>query len=211
MQSYSQNNEDLGICNYIEGLVKAKGDDLSYKILDIGANDGITFSNTHRLLKLIPKFEAWFVEPHPVAMERLKELYKEEGDRYKYFQFAISDADGKLPLHMNDSHLKNGDIGLLSTLDQAEKDRWGNTEEWQDIEVEVKKYPFAEEKFDMISIDAEGQDEVILKQIDLTHTWLLCIEWNSKDPVRARIDEYCNKFGLTCIFTSAENLIFARV
>ncbi len=212
MESFSQNNEDMGICNYFDHLINtAKLEDMSFKILDIGANDGITFSNSHRLLKLFPKFQCYFVEPHPEAMKRLKENYKEEIEKHQFFEFALSDTDSKLVLHMNGSHLKKGDVGLLSTLDQAEKDRWGDTEQWEDIEVEVKRYPFAHEKFDFISIDAEGQDETILRQIDLTHTKCLCIEWNSKDPIRARIDEYCNKFGMTCIFTCAENLIYARV
>lgn len=211
-KTYAQSKEDLGICNFITQLVKS---DLpkSYQFLDIGANDGKTFSNTHLLTELFPEYKGFFVEPHPEAFKRLKALYKPkpgQKHKHKFFQFAIGTAPGKLPMHVNGSHLKQGDIGLLSTLSDNEKARWKDTEQWETVEVEVKTYPFNEEKFDMISIDAEGMDEAILQQIDLTHTYLLIIEWNSKEDVGSRMGEYCSKFKLNMAMKTAENLIFIR-
>lgn len=211
-KTYAQSQEDLGICNFIGQLVKS---DLpkSYQFLDVGANDGKTFSNTHLLTELYPEYSGYFVEPHPEAFKRLKELYKPKSGKkgkHKFFNFAIGAAPGKLPLHINGSHLKNGDVGLLSTLSEADKLRWKDTEQWETIEVEVKTYPFAKDKFDLISIDAEGMDEVILEQIDLTYTYLLIIEWNSNEDVGSRIGEYCSKFKLNRVMQTAENLIFMR-
>ena len=65
--------------------------------------------------------------------------------------------------------------------------------------------------FDFITIDAEGMDMEILKQIDLLDTQLLCIEWNSKNEIKEEILEYTSKFGMNkIIYQSGENLLIAR-
>ncbi len=207
---YAQNKEDLGICNFISQLINANVPK-SFQFLDIGANDGVTFSNTRLLAQKFPQYTGFFVEPHPEAFKRLVEVYKDDFTNHKFFNYAIGDKDGSTTMYLNGSHLKTGDVGLLSTLIDTEKERWKDTEQWEEVQVDVKAYPFSNEKFDFISIDAEGYDEAILRQIDLSHTYLLCIEWNSKLDVRERISEYCAKFGLQQYFQSTENLVFIRV
>jgi hypothetical protein len=65
--------------------------------------------------------------------------------------------------------------------------------------------------FDFITIDAEGYDLEILRQIDLTDTKLLCIEWNTNDQAKGQILEYTIKFGMNkIIYVSGENLLIGR-
>jgi hypothetical protein len=68
-------------------------------------------------------------------------------------------------------------------------------------------------KIDFISIDAEGLDLDILKQINLTglNVKCLCIEHNSNKQVRAEIIEYCLKHGLNNILLeNSENIILVK-
>lgn len=213
-KTYAQNQEDIGICTYLKGLIEAEGVEKSFNFLDIGANDGKTFSNTHLLTELFPQYVGYFVEPHPEAFKRLKALYKPsrpgQKHKHKFFNYAIGLAPGKMKMHLNGSHLKTGDVGLLSTLVDADKERWKDTEQWTETEVDVVTYPFANKKFDFISIDAEGMDEAILTQIDLSHTFIICIEWNSNVQARERIQQYCSKFGFGVVHSNAENLILIK-
>ena len=64
-------------------------------------------------------------------------------------------------------------------------------------------------KFDMISLDVEGDELNILPDIDMTDVKLLCIEWNSKPELKTEYEKYLDGFRL--IYTSGENLIYARV
>ena len=60
--------------------------------------------------------------------------------------------------------------------------------------------------FDFISIDAEGLDLDILRQIDLSNTRMVCVEWNGKQ--KEEFIAACPGFRL--IHENGENLIFAR-
>lgn len=61
--------------------------------------------------------------------------------------------------------------------------------------------------FDFISIDAEGMDLIILKQIDLTKVKLICLECG---PHEVEMRQYCEGFGMKQIHRNFENLIMGR-
>jgi hypothetical protein len=74
-------------------------------------------------------------------------------------------------MHCSGTHLNMGDMGLLSTINEKEKDRW-HSETFTEVEVDVIDFKTLLDitKFttiDFISIDAEGSDYRILEQIDL--------------------------------------------
>lgn len=202
---YSQLNEEEIILDYFSEARKNKIS-LSGNILDIGANDGITLSNTRALILKYPDIKGYFVEPNPECFSRLKNLYDKNHELYF---FAIGETDGKLPMYCNKHHISPSDIGLLSTLIQKETQRWGD-EKWEIIDVDVVRYPFNDIEFDFISIDAEGMDESILFQIDLSKNKLLCIEWNSVEERKQSIDNYCKSFRLELIHENSINLIYGR-
>lgn len=199
---YSQNNEEEIILNYFAG--KPVG-----TLLDIGANDGVTFSNSMELINR--EWDGVLVEPNP---EAYKKIIADVRIMWKCtaVNAAICEHDGVTLLHCNEPHIQ-GDVGLLSTTVKDEIKRWGNLE-FKPVSVEAMTFKTLCErtgvsKFDFITIDAEGMDYEILKQIDLTAVGCqcLCIEYNGKEP--EKYIEYCAAHSLKEIHRNAENLIFA--
>jgi FkbM family methyltransferase len=149
------------------------------------------------------------VEPSPLAFAKLKENIKGLKGVYAY-PFAITDHNGEVNLWESMSHLNRGDVGLLSTTVTDEMRRW-NGEKFNPVMVKCFRWKtflnrLKYKSFDFISIDAEGMDLEILKQIDLKDTKMVCVEWNGKNK-QAFIDA-CPGFRL--IAENLENLIFAR-
>lgn len=210
---YSQNEEEEYIIGFFKNIAGKKC------LLSIGENDGKTLSNSFRLIEVNMEdtkngWLADLIEPSPNAFEKLQNLHKVNLPNVKCFQLAIGIESGIMDFHDSGTHLDKGDTSLLSTLLPQEKERWKNTE-WNIIPVQVLTYAdFKVDKpyeYDFISIDAEGLDIAILKQIDLTHTKLICIEWNSNEEVKKEILEYTSKFGMTkIIYQSAENLLICK-
>lgn len=189
--SYAQNGEDLIIADYFKSICMPSG-----LLLDIGANDGVTFSNSHLLIE--NGWAATLVEPS-LAFNKLEELYNE--DDYTGIvlnNVAISSGYGTHSWYeVEDS--------LLSTCEKYLADRWGRKYETKS----VKTVPYAAiaDHYDFITIDAEGNDWLILQQIDLTHTHCLCIEHSNQFEL---ITEYCAQFGLKEIHRNCENIIFCK-
>lgn len=204
---HSQNLEEDVILKYFG--------DFKGTFLDLGANDGQTLSNTRALAKL-----GWcgcLVEPSPDPFRKLKALYENDKKGCFYlYNCAVGTHNGSAPLHDSGTLLKVGDTGLVSTLVKEETDRFKATVSYTDIDVKVFRWKtllnrFTKKQFDFISIDIEGLDLDILRQIDLSEVKLLTIEWNSKENVRKEILEYTSKFGMNkVIYTSGENLIICR-
>lgn len=210
--SYSQNKEDQIIWDLI-------GNKISGCILEIGANDGKTFSNS--LFFIENGWRAVLVEPSPRAFKKLVERH---GDNplVELHQIAITDTYGKITFYESDTHLGQGDVALVSTAVESELKRWGNSEKFEQISVESTTYgdfvnnrlktkalakqvhPF----FDVISIDAEGFDLQILKQIDKNSFKVLCIEWNSNPQTKKEILEWLPEFKV--VATNPENIILCR-
>lgn len=199
---YSQGNEEQIILDYFK--------DFKGKLLDIGANDGKTFSNSLALIEL--GWSATLVEPSVTAFEKLKEIHK-DNLKTLLFNFAIGSKKEKLTLNESGHHLKDkSDIALLSSLHKSEIIKWvAQGVEFKTYEVDIVPYSEIKDNYDFITIDAEGYDLEILKQIDLTNTKLLCIEWNSIESNKEQILEYTSTFGMdNIIYQSAENLLICR-
>lgn len=198
--NYSQNNEQEIILKYFGGNIGT--------FIDIGANDGKTLSNTFALTE-----QGWkgvLVEPSPKAFALLKENYK--GKQGYLYNFALGETNGTVKLFDCESHLNKGDHGLLSTLVESERKRW-TKEQFNEIEVKCFRWKtflnrLSVKDFDFISMDIEGMEVSLLKQIDLRSTSMVCLEWNSKTQVKAEFDKLM--IGFNIIYTSPENLIYAR-
>lgn len=207
---YSQNNEEEIIMGYFG--------DRTGRLLDIGANDGITFSNSAKLLEL-----GWcgvLLEPSTIAHERLTARYAGRPDILTA-KAGIADFTGDATLHESGSWQHTGpDQGLFSCIDPKEKERWGNTVAWSPAI--AKFYTFDDflkfmdskniRKFEFITIDAEGYDWKILQQMDLAQLGCqcLCIEYNSHATVAQLYQEYAGQFGMHQLSINAENIIFGK-
>ena len=193
---YSQNNEEEIILNYFQNK---KG-----HFLDLGANDGITLSNTHQLA--LNGWSGVCVEPAPTAFNKLKNLYKDNSS-IECLEVAVGEKNETMTLYDSDEHLGKGDTSLLSTLIPSEIDRWKGTQKFTHIEVKVITIEKLMEtvknnNFDFVSIDCEGVDYELLKSfIQFSkQTSMICIEW---------INKYIEILpNYTLLYKNYENLIF---
>lgn len=205
MKDFSQNGEQKIILAYF------KDKDNGY-FLDIGANDGLTLSNTRALM--LKGWNGMMVEPSPSVFPLLERNCK--GYPVECVNIAIGNHSGKVTLHESDSHLVNGDnnnLSLLSTTDPKEIARWKGTQTFTPVQVDQRTFKDAslhKRGWDFISIDAEGLDVDILKQIDLTDTQMVCIEWNGDHKRKAEITNYCQKYALYLLYQNGENLILTK-
>ncbi len=199
---YSQNQEEKYITEYFK--------DFKGTVLDVGANDGKTFSNSLRLIEL--GWKAYLVEPSKKALEKLYSLHSGNVN-VEVIPVAIGKSNVKAILEESGWHLHHrSDVALLSTLVPEEKKKWNKVSfEQQPCEVlDYKTFTdlIGYEAFDFISIDAEGMDWEILSQINLTQVKMVCVEHNSKD-VEKYID-YCKGYGMKLLYKNAENIIMAK-
>lgn len=219
MKKYSQCDEDLHIANYLK--------DFKGTLLDIGANDGKTFSNSLRLIE--SGWDFVLVEPSPTCIEKILALHENNNASIAMVhQLAIGTETGEQVFYesgqLNDPGLNGAkNLSLVSTLIQKEKERWEKLNmQWNPFHVKVLSwndflqfcnFKIGEDKFDFITIDAEGLDIDILEQMNLKEIGvkLLCIEWNGVNEIKERILKHTSKFGMeNIIYQSGENLLIAR-
>lgn len=202
MNTYAQNREDIAIAKYFG--------DFKGTLLDIGANDGKTLSNSLALIEM-----GWcgvLVEPSPSAFSKLLKLH-DENINLGLYQIALSDYDGVSIFFDSGSHLNNGDSSLLSTLNKTDVDKWKKTTEFNEIKVPVRTtkgfLSIIDNEFDFISIDAEGEDVKILQQMDLRALGCKCliVEHNSDKATELSIRSHAEYYGLKkVLLRNAENI-----
>lgn len=205
---YSQSLEEKVILEYFK-------DASTGTFIDIGANEGQTFSNTRALA--LRGFFGVLVEPSPSAFKKLKTLYDGHKGIYLY-QVAINDHNGKAILQESGPLCSSSDIGLVSTFHNEEMDRFKRTVSYTPVEVKTFRWKtflnrLTIKEFSFVSIDAEGSDLTILQQMDLgaLKTQCVCIEHNSKPELKKQYLEVTSKFGLDkIIYESGENIIIVR-
>ena len=203
---YSQNNEDHIIKNYFGNYVGT--------LLDIGANDGITLSNSRLLIE--NGWQGVLVEPSANCVAKLQQLYI--NTNIQVLPYAVSNYVGKAKFWESGKHLSAKDHSLISTIKENELKRWKGSRfynytecETDVIDVKTLLNRSNHKTFDFISIDAEGEDITILKQLNLSATKLLCIEWNGNYLVKQDIQHYCKRYGLqTVLHQNHENLLIIR-
>lgn len=205
MKYYGQNLEDKIAHEYFG--------DRKGLLFDIGANSGQFLSNSLALINL--GWQAHLFEPGEVFTE-LYDLHC-DNDLVRLNNFGLSDKTETVNFWESESHVPNGtDKGLVSTTVFSETKRWPNV---VFHEKEVKLVSFKEyyksigsPKIDMVSLDTEGTELLILKEIDLEKCGvdLLIIEWNSIPVVGNWFTAVCKEHGMKEIHRNAENQIFAR-
>lgn len=200
-----QNQEDKIISEYF-------GDYIGI-LLDIGANDGLTLSNSYILIT--KGWRATLIEPSPIVFPKLEERYYFNTDA-QCLQFAIGTENAILPFYHSGELLGNGDISLVSTLDERELERWKSAKiKFDKIEVPVINFETLlmnckSKYFDFISMDIEGMELSVLPQINLYQLGVkcFCVEWNGKNF--DFFDSYFKQYGLKLLAQNAENLIYVK-
>jgi len=205
---YSQNNEDQ--------IIAAHFGDYKGTLVEIGANDGSTLSNSKLLIE--KGWEAHLFEPSIPTFRKLEDLHLANTKVYAY-PYGISEFSGERTFYESGQLLGGEDKSLVSCIDPEEKKRWSSNVEftetiayfktWNEF---VKQYGYEEKTFDFVSIDAEGEDWNILKQINMKQhkCKVLCVEWNSKPHLAHAFVEFANYFEMKEMHRNGENIIFAK-
>lgn len=202
---FSQNLEEKYILDYFG--------DFKGAFLDIGSNDGVTLSNTRALAEL-----GWcgvLIDASPKAYLKLKQNYRDmktKGCFYMY-NYAIGETSGDFELNESGPLMGASDVGLVSTFHQVEVDRFKHKVSYEKVLVKKLKWKtftnrLTIKKFQMLSLDVEGDEIPILQQMNLTDFKLICVETNGSQSKKAILDEMLK--GFRVIYTSPENLIYAR-
>lgn len=207
---YTQNNEHLIFLPFLKEF-----DPEGSNFLDIGANDGIFFSNTWDLSLL--GWGGCCIEPSPSAFPLLQKNHS-ENERVHLFNFGISDSSGTKKFYDSSNWLGRTDTppAALSSLIPEHKNNFYGMQ-WEEIECEFVTFEaFLEQspikKFDFISIDVEGHDYAVLQQIDLDEIGckLICLEHSQNENLLELYTSYCTRFGLKEIGSSIDNILFGK-
>ena len=212
IKDFSQNKEQAAILDFFEGEDSKKN-----KFLDIGANDGISFSNTHALSLL--GWRGVCVEPTQVAFLKLQKLYS-DNKKIKCINAGVSNKTGIDKIHESlDWETCDAPQGILSTLHPDNKNRfdgmkWAESQiilyTYEDLE---KYYGLETDVFDFINIDVEGHELIVLEQIEniLKKCRLLCVEKTDDENNNNKIIKKLDEFGFVVMYTSIDNYIAKKI
>lgn len=203
--THSQNNEEQLILRYFGTEVGT--------FLDLGANDGVTLSNTRSCV--LRGWKGVLVDASPTIFPRLEASAKgHEG--VICINAAIGSVNAKVKLHDSGPHLGKGDAALLSTILAAEVPQWeasGNT--FTDAVTDCMTFdrlidvsPY--KTFDLISIDIEGMDMEVLRQMDLTALGCRMLIIEHEHLNADEMVAYANMHGLRLSTKNMQNLILVR-
>jgi FkbM family methyltransferase len=206
---HGQNKEDEIINNLI---VSKYGSDFKGTILDLGANDGITLSNSRYFIE--NGWKGILVEAGKLPYQKLMATILPNTIA---INSAIGNENGFLTFYESTNLLDANDVGLVSSLVADETQRWRNAGiGFTEYQVECftwesfrDKFHLKSQNFDIISIDIEGMDYDVLIQMNLNELGckILCVEFNGVN--KNKYVEYANKFNLHLVNENAENLIFS--
>ena len=195
--TFTQNDEQQYITSYFK--------DRTGMFLDIGAADGVTFSNTRQLA--LNGWGGTSVEPNTDSFNALNGLYK-DGYNVRCINAALADTDGEITFY------EGVTCKLLSTTDTKHIEKWGKGGyEFKETRVKsitldtiLKKQPL----FHFISIDVEGTNLEILKLFptDFCSAEMACIE--CFDQEREAVRKYMEICGFKTYHETGENLILVR-
>jgi len=170
--------------------------------VDIGANDGVTWSNSYFLEKNLG-WNGFCIEPHPTMFKTL--LQKRS---CSCLNLAVSDKEGDLDfLSIEGSWEANMLSGLIENYDprhreriESEYRRYGGVASV----VKVRTLPFSKialdnniTNIDYMSIDTEGSELNVLHSIDFSksNVGLFSVEVNYElDPLKEFLEPYGYKY-----------------
>jgi FkbM family methyltransferase len=210
---YSQNNEEQIALDYFKNADHSK-----MWLLDVGANDGITFSNSKALIDI--GWNAVLLEPSPKAYSKLCETHYGKNENVALLNYGINIFDGEHDFYESGGYENGSDVALYSSVEKIETQRWGDKVQFEKIKADFVKWKtfletistVREPIFNFISIDIEGLDWLLLNQMDLKALGceMVVIEFNGNRDMAMNMISHCSNYGLKEISRNPENLIFAK-
>jgi len=178
-ETYSQTGEDLIVKNALR-MIKGKG---PFRYLDIGANDPYRLSNTALLFK--EGSSGVLVEPNPRVVKRLKKM---RGQRDKIIECGVEFSNKKKA----EFYLIDPDVLSTFSKEEANKFKKNGFNFKNIIYVDLKNVNEILEtagEIDFMSLDAEGLDFDILKNINwnIYRPTCICVETVSFETINEPI------------------------
>lgn len=197
---YSQHDED-GI---ILSLLEKEGKEFNGVILDVGANDGIMYSNSRMFIEDY-NWKGVLIEPTKDCVDKLNELYK-NNPNIEIFDVAIDNEEGEKEIHLGT--LSGEGINQISTLNDADKLFWETNRKVKykseiikttTIKKVLEKSSY--KTFDIVSIDTEGNDLIILSQLvneNIYPTFIIFEHNDNRDFLRNAMNLLNDKYETIC-------------
>lgn len=195
---YSQNDEQHHILEYFKNHAPRHGG----RLLDVGAYDGITFSNTHALMK-----EGWhgvFVEASPNVFAGCRKNLEGLNAELCLATVTVDPVTGLIDFYDNDA--------ATATISKSHMEQWKRETPFNRITVMPVHYKAILSRFgtvyDFVSVDVEGQSaDLFLRMIGEmpdVDCWVV-----EKDDKRAQIIEAAQGFAV--LYECHENIVLGRV
>jgi FkbM family methyltransferase len=158
------------------------------------------------------------VDPAESAFKRLKALYH-NNPNVLLCNVGIGSESKKEIFYESGSYQQGTeDTALFSSVSEFEIKRFPGVPfskkeielmTWSDF---LSFYGLKYCKFDFISIDAEGLDWEILRQINLSYyrCRFLCIEYNQRAEDEYKITNHAKLFGMKLLDKNNDNLVFVK-
>lgn len=190
---YSQNAEEKHILKFFG--------DRTGRFLDIGAFDGITFSNVRALYEL--GWKGVMVEPSPCCFTSLIRNYPKND--VELVNVALGTTSGVAVLHASED--------AVSTLSESHQELWKTAANFRKITINqlsvsdfLKAFPGP---YEFITLDVEGTNWELLQQIPIMDLGceMLCVEFGEDGSV---MKAYLEGLAWELVYSSAENYIFVR-
>lgn len=204
---YSQHDED-GI---ILSLLEKEGKEFNGVILDVGANDGIMYSNSRMFIEDY-NWKGVLIEPTKDCVDKLNELYK-NNPNIEIFDVAIDNEEGEKEIHLGT--LSGEGINQISTLNDADKLFWETNRKVKykseiikttTIKKVLEKSSY--KTFDIVSIDTEGNDLIVLSQLvneNIYPTFIIFEHNDNRDFLRNAMNLLNDKYDI--VFQNTINVI----
>jgi len=197
---YSQHDED-GI---ILSLLEKEGKEFNGVILDVGANDGIMYSNSRMFIEDY-NWKGVLIEPTKDCVDKLNELYK-NNPNIEIFDVAIDNEEGEKEIHLGT--LSGEGINQISTLNDADKLFWETNRKvkYKNEIIKTTTIKKVLEKssyktFDIVSIDTEGNDLIVLSQLvneNIYPTFIIFEHNDNRDFLRNAMNLLNDKYETIC-------------
>jgi FkbM family methyltransferase len=196
---YSQNDEESVIVPFFHEKQYPK------RFLDIGAHDGVTFSNTRRLSEL--GWGGTLVEPSSAAFTGLMKNHLDRPDVN-----LVNAAIVVSPTPLMKFHDSQGD--MVSTFDEAHRALWSKARPFQTVYVSpittAQLLDAMPGPYSFINLDVEGLNLEVFCEIPLRRleTMLVCVEYANQYK---EVEQFAGQQGYKCCHKTSENAIFVAV
>lgn len=189
---HSQNREE-------EIILMAMGHKAKGYVLDIGANDGITLSNSRALIER--GWHGCMVEPDYEAFAKLAALYKDNPD--------ITLINAAVDLEGGPAQLKKSDAGgLVTTLHDTAWDAHMIHKYWVSKMLPSTVAELCTRGADVVTVDIEGRSfEIAAKLPEAWGVKVFCIE---HDHRAEEIAAWGNSRNMRVVDLNAENIILVK-